>query len=1820
MKKATWAVIVSVFLWHTPAKAQNLAYSGTTCPTSWSDPNFNPIGTSSLVWASCLYYPYMAGTGEAIYTGIGNNVLTMVVETGGSGTVSEYLGVDDWANPAWYFKINLSSSGSLQIVRTTPSGSSLVASTTVSMSNNMSVRGVFKNNTVGVSINGVPVLTWFDNTAQPGFGSYLGFGENGANQFGLVSLVGSQATAVPNSIPLSSIGITSFSNHVDMGWPAATDGTGGWGIWGYQILRNGLLVGSTTGLSFSDTTVVPGVGYTYQLKVINYMLNSATTTFTAQAQGISGTGPYPSTTPEGRQVGVRPTGAYWGATGENIDVRSGNVNFSLPLLSAQGMSGWSVGFSLSYNSQNWRKDNNSGLNWNFDSDVGYGFGWRLLAGSIIPSWNPGGVTANHFYFTDSTGAEYVLDVNNGNVWSSRQSAYIYYDANTSTLHFRDGKFWFFGCVSASNEADAGTMYPTLMQDVYGNQITITYMQATGATWPNSSGRIATITDVRAPSGQSTYQFTYTSGSSPHLLRIRNLISSGENFDPSFLANQSLSSPFDGTSFPVTSFLSSLAVINGTYNLTYNGSGELTRVTLPYGGYLGYDYSTTTYLNGLSYRDVAYRYLSKDGSTQTSYPFSHEPTPGQNVHQYTILDDPGGVGEKYWAFSTSGFTEGLVTQYQGRQLPGPVTKIQNDFTWAQDTAPHPNSYISSTLTTADPGQSYQMQKQTNQTVDIYGNVAQVQNFDWGNLTSPAKTYNYTYLAGSGSPNYITGYVMNRLLTAVVTDGSSNITLVQNAYDGGYFYLGVYHGPNSGPGTLTSTTSLKGTTNLNYYSNGTLRSSTVNGVTKNVSYTGSPNLAAPSQLTVGSLSQSFTYNPALSPLTTTGSNTDTGTVVYLDIARPSSSTSPAPYNLTTTYSYPSPTVTTAVVNGRWTRTTTDGLGRTIKVENGTGTTPGTNIVSQTDTAYDSCGCSPLGKMKQVSLPHASTASAIWTTYTYDGIGRTLSVLQPDGASTTTYSYQGNTVTVTDPAGAWKTYTSDAFGRLTTVVEPNPAGGTYTTVYNYDSLDHLILVTMARPTGTQTRTFNYIDPATSAPGALLRYTINPENGTVTYTYDSQNRLSTVVDAKNQKKVLTYDSYNRVTQVQRYVNSGGYVEDPMARTNFYYDSNPFGTSSYIAGRLAAVQYYGGHCSTYTPSGTQSGCDLIQEWYSYNQAGAQDQKTLKVTRGTASGSLMAYWNHDSEGRLSGVTYPSWTSCSSCSTVNGSHYTFAYDTMGRLNTMTDAVNTHTLVSGTTYGVANEILQMTSGYTTGVSSETHAYNGMFQLTQLTVASALNIQYTYSATQNNGKITSQSDLISGEQLAYTYDALNRLASAQTTQTGGTQWGQSYTYDGFGNLTDQTLIKGSAPDVHVAYNASNNLQTGDTADYNGNIGAGYIYDMDNRLVQPSGSTARYAYDVGNKRVWRGDTGVDELAFWVGKKLAAYQISTSGTHVYFALTSTRAYFGGKLISTGTYNSSGTGDQVNLTPVVADRLGSIGKFYPYGTERPSATGNDKEKFTGYFRDASTGLDYADQRYEQPGAGRFMTPDPYGGSAKASNPGTWNRYAYVSGDPINRRDPRGLYAPQAPGNLYDDGTLPPCVMDCFGAPIDLGFNLDNDAKWTYVMQAQVRQAERETIAAAVGNAAKRFASEDCAGLLLAPGENTAENRQALEDQLNQAQFTLMSSSLASASNVGPNVAGFTVQNDNDTSSTWIVEGGPFFTGQAAIKDPNGNYTGAYGSLVGFATGMSLSDFQELTIIHEFMHQKGIVGTDSGGESYTLPNGDTVSGSQGISLDVRDKCF
>jgi RHS repeat-associated protein len=90
---------------------------------------------------------------------------------------------------------------------------------------------------------------------------------------------------------------------------------------------------------------------------------------------------------------------------------------------------------------------------------------------------------------------------------------------------------------------------------------------------------------------------------------------------------------------------------------------------------------------------------------------------------------------------------------------------------------------------------------------------------------------------------------------------------------------------------------------------------------------------------------------------------------------------------------------------------------------------------------------------------------------------------------------------------------------------------------------------------------------------------------------------------------------------------------------------------------------------------------------------------------------------------------------------------------------------------------------------------------------------------------------------------------------------------------------------------------------------------------------------------------------------------------------------------------------------------YPYGVEY-TTTANDREKYATYTRDSDSGMDYAMNRYYSSQWGRFLSPDPNGGSIDLSAPQSWNRYTYVGGDP-DGNDPSGLYI--GPPGRGDDG-------------------------------------------------------------------------------------------------------------------------------------------------------------------------------------------------------------
>jgi RHS repeat-associated protein len=221
-----------------------------------------------------------------------------------------------------------------------------------------------------------------------------------------------------------------------------------------------------------------------------------------------------------------------------------------------------------------------------------------------------------------------------------------------------------------------------------------------------------------------------------------------------------------------------------------------------------------------------------------------------------------------------------------------------------------------------------------------------------------------------------------------------------------------------------------------------------------------------------------------------------------------------------------------------------------------------------------------------------------------------------------------------------------------------------------------------------------------------------------------------------------------------------------------------------------------------------------------------------------------------------------------------------------------------------------------------------------------------------------------------------------------------------------------ISIGVNATTNRLSSASYDANGNMtsGAGGTlgYDEANRMVSfapVSGGTEYYAYAPDNKRIYRlkADGVTEELTLYGarGEKVGVYSIvgaTSGGIGIY--MQKVNMYFGGRLIWEGS-----AGVKANGGAVFQDRLGtnraSGARFRPYGDEITS-TSNDREKFATYNRDGFSGLDYADQRYYASAYGRFDTVDPWRGSAQRNDPGTWNRYSYVAGDPVNRADPRGL--------------------------------------------------------------------------------------------------------------------------------------------------------------------------------------------------------------------------
>jgi YD repeat-containing protein len=258
---------------------------------------------------------------------------------------------------------------------------------------------------------------------------------------------------------------------------------------------------------------------------------------------------------------------------------------------------------------------------------------------------------------------------------------------------------------------------------------------------------------------------------------------------------------------------------------------------------------------------------------------------------------------------------------------------------------------------------------------------------------------------------------------------------------------------------------------------------------------------------------------------------------------------------------------------------------------------------------------------------------------------------------------------------------------------------------------------------------------------------------------------------------------------------------------------------------------------------------YQYNANGrvTGQNMTVMAATGVFNNLLPAYppianftatYQWDSEGRMTSIQGPTVAMAPGANGMNPVTLptgAYQYDMDGRMTGMTwDTGNGSgpQPYASATYGLAGQLTSLSYG----AGTETRTYNSLLQLTSQSIPGYMNMTYTYSATQNNGRITGSVDSVTGESTTYSYDALNRLSGASNGL-----WSASYGYDGFGNLTSKSGA-GGAPAMTATYDA-NNRQVGVSYDANGNPGtannAWNGYSVENRLNTQTSMAWPQAFD---------------------------------------------------------------------------------------------------------------------------------------------------------------------------------------------------------------------------------------------------------------------------------------------------------------------------------------------------------------------------------------------
>lgn len=681
-------------------------------------------------------------------------------------------------------------------------------------------------------------------------------------------------------------------------------------------------------------------------------------------------------------------------------------------------------------------------------------------------------------------------------------------------------------------------------------------------------------------------------------------------------------------------------------------------------------------------------------------------------------------------------------------------------------------------------------------------------------------------------------------------------------------------------------------------------------------------------------------------------------------------------------------------------------------------------------------PAGHWRQTT----STGDGIRITY-FDAMWRPLLIREYDAKNIAgtqrfngfEYDHAGRTVFASYPSvqdnpesGIWTSY--DALGRQIQVSQDSERGVLRTTTsYLSDKTGVYTLVT--KPGGQQTRTMYQVFDQPSYDTPVKIY--HPEGVVTTINRDIFGKPTSIVRGSSDgavKAVRSY-AYNANQELCRSVEpeTGATLMGYDVAGNLAWSAaglspdtacHPTGLEPTIKARRVVRTYdvrnrlktlsfpdqFGDQTWEYTADGLPGsivaanvGTNTVTTRYSYNR-----KRLLTEER--------VFWNkldwpvaytYNANGHLSSESYP-----------NNKSVAYAPNALGqptRAGTFATNVRYHPNGALKEFRYGNGIVhQMTQN---ARQLPLRSTDCLVSDCQVATDRRVDLTYNYDRNANIDRIA---DGVSARQSrSMTYDGLDRLLTT-TSRAFGTA---SYAYDALDNLTRVGVSAGAtARDHFYCYNAKWQLTDVMKDSCAGSSVVRLGYDVQGNMINKNGSVFRF--DFGNRlRAVKGNSSY--IYDGLGRRIRDYtsaskysQYSRDGRLMYtydarLGIGTQYVYLGTRLIAlreaagkvaTPKYqHSDSLGSPIAVTGANKELLETT-EYEPYGlvVNRPE---KDGPGFTGHVLDASTGMNYMQQRYYDPQIGRFLSVDPVTAYSKPTQ--AFNRYRYANSSPYRFHDPDG---------------------------------------------------------------------------------------------------------------------------------------------------------------------------------------------------------------------------